>query len=105
MLMDQSGVRSFPDLGLVVAHCSCDFKQAITYPATLRLRLVTERIGRTSFDHKVDISVVGDPPGHLRAVGRVVMVLVDRLSGKPHPWPDVILEGLGAATSPCGLPS
>jgi len=99
MLMDQAGVRD-DGLGFVVAHCSCDFKEQITYPATIRLRLIVDRIGRTSFDHRVEISVVGDRPGHLRAIGRAVMVLVQKATGRPHPWPDDVLTRLGSVTHP-----
>ncbi|WP_159078880.1 acyl-CoA thioesterase [Orrella marina] len=100
MLMDQSGVRDFPDLGFVVAHCSCDFKKAITYPATVKMRLITDRVGRTSFDHRVEMSVQGDPPGQFRATGRAVMVLVNRHTGQSTPWPDGVLERLGSVTQP-----
>jgi acyl-CoA thioester hydrolase len=99
LLIDESGSRQ-EGLGFVVAHCSCDFKQAITYPAMIRVRLIIDRVGRTSFDHRVEMSVVGDLPGHVRAQGRVVMVLVDKATGKPHPWPESMLVKLGQITTP-----
>lgn len=102
MLMDQAGVRQGLDHGFVVVHCSCDFKQAITYPALVRVRLIAERLGRTSFDHRVEMSVVGDEQGQLRATGRAVMVSVDKRSGQSCAWPDDVLLQLGAVMHPDG---
>ncbi|WP_311197067.1 acyl-CoA thioesterase [Sheuella amnicola] len=80
--------------GPVVVHCSCDFKKSIVYPATVRVTHRLIRIGRSSMEHEVDLSVVDGDKAELRAQGRSVMVWMDFKADKSHPWPADVLEAL-----------
>jgi acyl-CoA thioester hydrolase len=80
--------------GPVVVHCSCDFKKSIVYPATVRVSHRLVRIGRSSMEHEVDLSVVTGDQLELRAQGRSVMVWMDFAADKSHPWPPEVLEAL-----------
>lgn len=80
--------------GPVVVHCSCDFKKSIVYPATVRVSHRLVRIGRSSMEHEVDLSVVTGDQLELRAQGRSVMVWMDFAADKSHPWPAEVLEAL-----------
>jgi acyl-CoA thioester hydrolase len=80
--------------GPVVVHCSCDFKKAITYPATVRVSLRVESIGRSSLEQSVDISLVYPDRLELCAQGKSVMVWMDFELNKSHPWPAEVLQAL-----------
>lgn len=100
MLMELAQVKQDPNHGFVVVHCACDYKRPITYPATIHVKLIADRIGRTSFDHRVEISVAGDEPGQVRATGRAVMVFVDQTTGQPCAWSEQALCRLGSVMAP-----
>ena len=88
----QQGNRYNP----VVVHCSCDFKKPITYPAVIRVSHRVERIGRSSLEHAVDLSVVRGGELELCAQGKSIMVLVDFELNISHPWPAEVLQALAS---------
>lgn len=79
----------------VVVHCSCDFKKPITYPAQIRVSHRVDRIGRSSMEHAVDLSVI-HPDGQLElcAQGKSIMVWMDFELNRAHPWPEEVLQAL-----------
>lgn len=82
----------------VVVHCSCDFKKPITYPAQIRVSHRVERIGRSSMEHSVDISVIqGDGQLDLCAQGKSIMVWMDFELNRSHPWPVEVLQALATS--------
>lgn len=99
-MMAQAGMRSTDEIGKVVAHCACDFKKAITYPATVRVKLVVEKIGRTSLTQRNELSVVGDLDAGPYAVGTTVLVNIHHASNKSMPWTENDLIMLGAVCQP-----
>lgn len=99
-LVDICGIRETPQYGFVVAHCSCDFLKPVLYPATIRVRMVIERVGRSSFDHQVEMRLADDPENTLYATGRVVMVMVEKESGRSVALPESLLTRLGRLMQP-----
>ena len=82
----------------VVVHCSCDFKKPITYPAQIRVSHRVERIGRSSMEHSVDISVIqGDGQLELCAQGKSIMVWMDFELNRSHPLPVDVLQALASS--------
>ena len=99
-MMHGSSVAYPPDTGIVLAHVSCDFLRPITYPATVRVVHTVTRIGRTSAELDLTLSVAGDTLAKPCARARTVLVWMDLASGTSAPWPADILAGLAAQMSP-----
>jgi len=53
-----------------------------------------ERIGRSSMEHAVDLSVVHGNELELCAQGKSVMVWMDFELHRAHPWPAEVLQAL-----------
>lgn len=100
LMMAEAGMSSTDEIGKVVAHCSCDFKKAITYPATVRVKLVVERVGRTSLTQRNELSVVQDLAAGPYAVGTTVLVNIHHASNKAMPWTENDLAMLGSVCQP-----
>ena len=100
LMMAQAGMNSTDDVGKVVAHCACDFKKAITYPATVRVKLVVEKVGRTSLTQRNELSVLHDLTSGPYAVGTTVLVNIHHASGKAIPWTEYDLAMLGSVCQP-----
>jgi acyl-CoA thioester hydrolase len=81
----------------VVVHCACDFNKAITYPALIRVSHRVERIGRSSMEHAVDLSVIHPDGLELCAQGKSIMVWMDFELNRAHPWPDEVLKALASS--------
>lgn len=94
-MLAAAGLKADGSVGNVVAHCACDFLRPITYPATVRVKLVVERIGRTSLTQINDIYVVEDLAFGPYAHGKTVLVSMDNATGKPTPWTPEALAALG----------
>jgi len=94
-MLAAAGLKADGSVGNVVAHCACDFLRPITYPATVRVKLVVERIGRTSLTQINDIYVVEDLAFGPYARGKTVLVSMDNATGKPTPWTPEALTALG----------
>ena len=75
------------DAGPVVATATLNFRRPIEYPASILVELVVERIGNSSM--VIGHRILADN-GSLHCDGNVVMVWIDRLSGKATPLPDAV---------------
>ena len=95
LLLAAAGLTVDGAVSKVVAHCACDFIRPITYPATIRVRLVVERVGRTSLTQVNEIYVVQDLAFGPYARGKTVLVSTDSATGKPAPWTPQALTALG----------
>jgi len=102
MMLAAAQASSTPEQGVVVAHCACDFLKEVTYPATLRVRHIVERLGRSSLTHRVELSVLSDLAVGPYAVGRSVMVRIDRRTGQSTAWPADILLRMASISTPSG---
>jgi acyl-CoA thioester hydrolase len=80
-----------------VVHCSCDFKKPITYPALIRVSHRVERIGRSSMEHAVDLSLIHPDGLELCAQGKSIMVWMDFELNRAHPWPEEVLKALASS--------
>ncbi len=80
---------TFDGYGAVVKKASCTYFQAVNYPATLDIKLLVGKPGRTSFPTYSEIWTVDSSPEQV-AEGEAVMVWVNRKTGKPHPLPDFL---------------
>jgi len=101
-LLAAAGLKADGAVGNVVAHCSCDFIRPVTYPATIRVKLIAERIGRTSLTQVNEIFVVEDLAHGPYARGRTVLVSMDAATGKPAPWTGQALAALARVCEPAG---
>ena len=93
-MLAQAGVSSTDQEGVVVVHCACDYLKPITYPATVRVRHIVEKVGRTSLTHRTEFYVLEDLAQGPYATGRSVMVRVKRPPETPVPWPKQVLDQL-----------
>ncbi len=100
LMMAAAGMRSTDEVGKVVAHCSCDFLRAITYPATVRVRLTVEKIGRTSLTQLNELFVEHDLDAGPYAKGRTVLVNIHHGRGEPIPWTEQDLRAFGSVSLP-----
>lgn len=82
--------------GPVVAHASCHYRRPISYPESLDIHLYVGAPGRSSFTTYYDIFSDGDNSIKY-ADGQVVMVWVNRSTGKTRPLPDYVRALLAAA--------
>lgn len=83
-LFSMAGIESSTRIG-VLAHASCDFLKPLHYPATLIVKLVLARLGRSSLDMDTIIETEGEP-GVIHARGKSIMVGADPASGRSSPW-------------------
>ena len=81
--------------GPILAHASCDFLKALTYPASAKLVQTVTRVGTSSMDFDVTIARV-DEPDVLYAKGKNVLVWMNYVSGRPAPWPQHLRAALDA---------
>jgi acyl-CoA thioester hydrolase len=100
LMLAQAGIQVSGDVGNVVAHCSCDFLRPITYPATVRVRLTLERVGRTSLTQLNELYVVQDIGFGPYARGKTVLVSMDNQANCPTPWTSEALAALGGVCQP-----
>ena len=100
-LLAAAGLKAEGSVGNVVAHCACDFLRPITYPATVRVKLIVERLGRTSLTQINEIYVAEDLGFGPYARGKTVLVSMDNATGKPTAWTAQALAALaGVCTAP-----
>jgi acyl-CoA thioester hydrolase len=79
--------------GAVVAQATCNYRRSIPYPETLDIRVSTSAPGRSSFTTFYDVFSDGDESVKY-ADGQVVMVWVNRATGKSLPMPDFVRAAL-----------
>jgi acyl-CoA thioester hydrolase len=97
-LMEEARIQWFAQFGFstmptgeapILAHVSCDFVRAMTYPATAVVKQTTTRVGHSSLDMAVQIEAK-DEPGVIYATGKSVIVWYDYQANKSVPWPQAI---------------
>lgn len=97
-LMEEARIRWFAELGFstlpagaapILAHASCDFVKAMTYPGTARVRQIVTRVGRSSVEMSLNIERT-DEPGVPYATGRTVVVWYDYAADCSAPWPPAV---------------
>jgi acyl-CoA thioester hydrolase len=99
-LMEEARIRWFQEFGFptlptseapILAHASCDFVKAMTYPGVAFVRQNVTRVGRSSVEMELSIERT-DEPGVIYATGRTVIVWFDYDAGKSQPWPEAIRQ-------------
>lgn len=99
-MLAAAGLEAAGDVGNVVVHCSCDFLRAITYPATVRVQLTVEKVGRSSLTQAVELYVVQDLQSGPYARGKTVLVSMDNVNNCSTPWTKQALMALGQVCAP-----
>lgn len=77
---------------IVLASVNCDFLRPILWPATVQIDTRLVRVGRSSLECAVDISVKGEDGPSAR--GKTVVVGVDPVTGRSSPWTQAELEAM-----------
>ena len=72
----------------LLAAVQLNYRQPIPYPADVAVELFTERLGTSSVT--VGHRIVSEDGATLYADGHVVMVWIDRASGRPTALPEVV---------------
>ena len=97
--LEEARIRWFASLGSewvndtmmpLLAAVQINYKLPIPYPADVVVELFADRVGNTSVTvgHRI-----ASPDGSvLYADGHVVMVWIDRASGRPIPLPDMVRD-------------
>lgn len=97
-LMEEARIQWFKAFGFhtmptgeapILAHASCDFVKAMTYPAIVVIRQTVTKMGRSSVEMSITIERK-DEPGVAYAMGRTVIVWYDYGAGKSVPWPESV---------------
>lgn len=84
-----------PDTGrdIVLAHVSCDFLRPVLWPATVLIDMRLGRVGRSSVEFEVEMSVKGTDDGPC-ARARSTIVGIDSATGRSSPWTQDELDGM-----------
>lgn len=91
-LRTQPAVVNRDGHGVVVAQASCRYLRPIHYPETLEVRMYAGAPGRASFATHYEIR--GADGDTTYATGEVVLVWIDRASGKALPLPESMRQAL-----------
>jgi len=91
--LDSIGVRDIVDVeeGVVIVNASCTFLKPIAYPATVEIRTLIGKPGRSSLPTYYEMRCVGDADT-LYAEGASKIVWWNPRTGKSLPLPDFIRE-------------
>ncbi len=76
----------------LLAAVQLNYRTPIPYPADVAVELFAERVGNTSLT--IGHRIASEDGATLYADGHVVMVWIDRASGRPVPLPDVVRKAL-----------
>ncbi|GAB1578226.1 acyl-CoA thioesterase [Bordetella petrii] len=98
-ILYEAGLTLPADQGFILAHVSCDFLRAFTYPCTARVTHRVTRLGRSSVEHELVLEKVGDDTGPY-ARGRSVLVWMDFIANRSQPWPADVLARLAGQFVP-----
>jgi acyl-CoA thioester hydrolase len=102
--LEEARIRWFDSLGEawvtektapLLAAVQVNYRVPIPYPSDVMVELFAERVGNTSVT--LGHAIVSEDGATLYADGHVVMVWIDRASGRPTPLPDAVRH---AAVSP-----
>jgi acyl-CoA thioester hydrolase len=103
-LMEEARIQWFAAFGFstlpageapILAHVSCDFVRAMTYPAVAVVKQNTTRVGRSSLEMTIEIESK-DEPGRAYATGKAVIVWYDYQANRSAPWPETIRQRLAS---------
>ncbi len=78
----------------LLAAVQINYRQPISYPAGIMVELAADRVGNTSLT--VGHRIIGDDGERVYADGHVVIVWIDRVTGRPCPLPDAIRNAVKA---------
>lgn len=78
----------------LLASVQLNYRRPIPYPADVAVELFVERLGNSSVT--VGHRIVSGDGAVLYADGHVVMVWIDRASGRPVPLPEVVRSACAA---------
>lgn len=84
---------------IVLARTTCDFLRPILWPATLRIEMEIQRVGRSSLEYQAELHVVDDEAGPC-ARAQNIIVGTDAGTGKSSPWTPAELQGLARVFVP-----
>ena len=102
--LEESRIQWFRTLGRewvteaiapLLAAVHINYRLPIEYPSAIAVELFASRIGNTSIT--IGHRIVSADGRALHADGDVVMVWIDRASGKPVPLPDAVREVAASA--------
>jgi acyl-CoA thioester hydrolase len=94
-LMEEARIQWFHRLGFstlptgqapILAHVSCDFLRAMSYPGTALVRQTVTKLGKSSIEMQLAIERT-DEPGVAYATGRAVIVWFDYKANRSAPLP------------------
>jgi acyl-CoA thioester hydrolase len=88
---------AWQSIGIVIANASCNYKRAITYPATVEIRLQIGAPGGSSVPTYYEMRVGADPEPY--ADGAAVVVFIDSRKQKPVRIPENIRDRLLKASA------
>ncbi|MDH5824161.1 thioesterase family protein [Luteimonas sp. RD2P54] len=74
----------------LLAAVQLNYRTPIPYPASIVVELACERLGNSSIT--IAHRITGDDGATLYADGHVVMVWVERASGRPTPLPEAVRQ-------------
>ena len=106
--MEEARVKLLSDAGVglpdeqvpVLAHSSCDFIRSVTYPATVRVQYQVLRIGRSSLECQIKLTVPDHSGDEVYARSRIVLVWIDWKTNQSVPWSDEVLMKFGRVCKP-----
>lgn len=84
-LLDRAGMSIGDKRVMLLAHASCDFLKPLLYPATVTVKLVLTRVGRTSL-HFDTMIACAETPDDFYATGKNVVVGASPHTHRPEPW-------------------
>ena len=87
------GMHQEHNIGPIMAHIGCNFRQPVVHPDTVRVGSRITRVGRTSMT--MEHVIVSDKLGVV-ADASSVLVLYDYASRKPHPIPEAMRRAVDA---------
>ena len=76
----------------LMAAVQLNYRQPIPYPADVAVELLAERVGTTSLT--IGHRIASEDGRTLYADGHVVVVWIDRGSGRPVPLPGMVLDAI-----------
>jgi acyl-CoA thioester hydrolase len=88
------GIKSVAEFDFILAHASCDFKEAIGFGETVVVTVTLTRIGGSSFRFAYEVR--SKQKGTLFATGESVQVCYDYGNKKPIPIPPAFRKKLKA---------
>ena len=76
----------------LLAAVQINYRMPISYPTDVAVELFAERVGNTSLT--IGHRIASEDGATLYADGHVVMVWIDRASGRPIPLPEIVRNAL-----------